>query len=518
MSFIFTHIFNVRTVIVLIFTIIYTVLWFRQKFSYWARRGVFGPKPEFLFGHIKKVIKRKEQFFQPYYDNYFKYKHLPYIGMYSFHQPVLSIHDPDIAKLMLIKDFDYFQSRGTYAGGVGDPLAANLFNIFGRRWKILRLKMTPTFKPGKLKTMYPIVEEIASKALDYVDELHKDGKTVNFSDFYSKYAMEIIGNVGFGVECNGFKNPDSEFYIRGHEYFDHKSHYWRLIRAFAFFAPDTFDSLKIRRISSKIEDFFYGIVKSTVQYRQENSVTRNDFLQTLIELKNENVGDEKENMECTAVTHLPFTMTDVAANTMLYMIAGYETSATTGQFAAYQLALNPEVQAKAREEVLRVLAKHNGECTYEAQNEMGYLNMVLDETMRIHPSMRALFRRCNRDYKLPNSDLVIEKGTMVFIPTHAIHMDPDIFPDPDKFDPERFAPERKAKMHPCHWMPFGEGPKKCLGIRQGYIQSKMALIKVLQNYELILDPRTPVPMKIKSSSLVYAADGGVWLKLKRLET
>lgn len=83
-------------------------------------------------------------------------------------------------------------------------------------------------------------------------------------------------------------------------------------------------------------------------------------------------------MECTAVTHLPFTMTDVAANTMLYMIAGYETSATTGQFAAYQLALNPDVQAKAREEVLRVLAKHNGECTYEAQNEMGYLNMVLD--------------------------------------------------------------------------------------------------------------------------------------------
>ncbi|KAF9810969.1 hypothetical protein SFRURICE_001492 [Spodoptera frugiperda] len=423
----------------------------------------------------------------------------------------------DIAKLMLIKDFDSFQSRGTYAGGVGDPLAANLFNIFGKRWKTLRLKMTPTFTPGKLKTMYPIVEDIAKQALNYVDVLHSNEETVNFTDFYSKYAMEIIGNVGFGVECNGFVNPKSEFYIRGHEYFDHQSHYWRLIRAFAFFAPDTFDSLKIRRISSKIENFFCGIVKRTVEYRQKHSVTRNDFLQTLIELKNGHVVDEQGEIKYSK-TDFPFTMTDVAANTMLYMIAGYETSATTGQFAAYQLALNPHIQARVRKEVDTVLAKYGGECTYEAQNEMVYLNMVLDETMRMHPSMRALFRRCNKDYKLPNSDLVIEKGTMVFIPIHAIHMDPDIFPEPEKFDPERFSPENKAKLHPCHWMPFGEGPKKCLGIRQGYIQSKMALIKVLHKYELILDQRTEVPMKIKNSSLVYAAQGGVWLKLRSLES
>lgn len=71
-------------------------------------------------------------------------------------------------------------------------------------------------------------------------------------------------------------------------------------------------------------------------------------------------------------------MTDVAANAMLYMIAGYETSATTGQFAAYELALNPDIQTKAREEIQRVLAKYDGVCTYEAQNEMVYLNMILD--------------------------------------------------------------------------------------------------------------------------------------------
>ncbi|XP_030029643.2 probable cytochrome P450 6a14 [Manduca sexta] len=499
----------------LIITVILVILWFQYKFKYWARKGVTGPQPVFLFGNIKEVIERKKQFFQPYWESYFKYKHLPYVGMYCFHRPVLSIHDLDIAKMILTKDFEYFQSRGTYSGGYGDPLAVNLFNIHGKRWKYLRLKMTPAFTPGKLKTIYPIVHDVADQALNYADLLQSNKESIDFSDFYSKYAMEIIANIGFGVECNSFKNATSEFYIRGHEYFDHKSHYWRFIRAFAFFAPDIFDRLKIKRISSNIENFFYGLVKSTVNYRQKLNYKRNDFLQTLIELKNEHI---REQGDVKFVQDFPFSMNDVAANAMLYMIAGYETSATTGQFAAYQLALNPEVQSKAREEVDRVLAKYGGKCTYEAQNEMTYLNMVLDETMRMHPSMRCLFRRCNKNYRMPNTDLVIEKGTLIFIPIHAIQMDPDIFPDPKKFNPDRFSQENKTKMHPCHWMPFGEGPRKCLGIRQGYIQSKIALVMILHKYELLLDDRTPVPMRIKASSLVYGAECGVWLKLRRLNS
>lgn len=76
--------------------------------------------------------------------------------------------------------------------------------------------------------------------------------------------------------------------------------------------------------------------------------------------------------------------------------------------------------------------------------------------------MRAIFRRCTKDYRLP-SGLVIEKGTMVFIPANAIHMDPHLFAHPEKFEPERFSIENKAKMHSCQWIPFGEGPRKCLG-------------------------------------------------------
>ncbi|XP_059053420.1 probable cytochrome P450 6a13 [Achroia grisella] len=494
--------------------VILTYIWFQYKFTYWSRKGVNGPKPVFPYGNIRDALRRKDQFFQPYCDSYVKFKNLPYVGMYSFYRPVLCVNDLEMAKHILISDFDHFQSRGIYSGGRNDPLAENLFNISGKPWRQLRLKMSPTFTSGKLRTMYPFVEGVANKARSYADMLYSKGKSIDFSEFYERYAMEIIANVGFGVECNGLTNPQSEFDCCGREYFEIKSLYWSIIRAFAFIAPDLFSKLRIRRISRKVENFFYGLVKETVSYRQKHNYKRNDFLQTLIDLMNGQI--VSENGDIKRVHDFPFSMNDVAANAMLYMIAGYETSAKTGQFAAYQLALNPHIQTKVRDEIDRVLAKYDGECTYEAQNEMIYLNMVLDETMRLYPALRAIFRRCNKPYKLPNSDVVIEEGTLVFVPIQAIHMDPQFYPEPEKFDPERFAPEKKAKFHPCQWMPFGEGPRKCLGARQGYIQSKLALIKMLQKYELVLDERTAVPLKLKTSCLVWAAEGGVWLKLREL--
>lgn len=209
-----------------VFLLLLIYLWFQYKFTYWSTRGVSGPTPTFPFGNLEKVVRRKEQFFQPFCDNYYRYKHLPFIGMYCFNKPVLSINDPELAKHILIKDFDHFQSHGIFSGGAGDPLAGHLFNLHSQAWKILRLKMSPVFSTSKLKSMYPLVEKIAKEAHDYAADLHEQNEAINFSEFYEKYVMEIIGSVGFGVECNGLKNSQSEFYLHGNEYFNPTSLYW----------------------------------------------------------------------------------------------------------------------------------------------------------------------------------------------------------------------------------------------------------------------------------------------------
>lgn len=88
---------------------------------------------------------------------------------------------------------------------------------------------------------------------------------------------------------------------------------------------------------------------------------------------------------------------------------------------------------------------------------------LFSESMRLHSGVPFTNRKCAMDYKVPNTKIVIKKGTGIIIPTYAFHLDPELFPDPEKFDPERFNKEEKVKRHPYAFLPFGEGPRNCIG-------------------------------------------------------
>ena len=95
------------------------------------------------------------------------------------------------------------------------------------------------------------------------------------------------------------------------------------------------------------------------------------------------------------------------------------------------------------------------------------------ETLRKYPAVAGLPRKCTRNFKVPDSDLVIEKGTIIGIPTNGLHWDERYFPNPEKFDPERFTEEEKAKRHHYTYLPFGEGPRVCIGKFERYSVGRM---------------------------------------------
>lgn len=83
--------------------------------------------------------------------------------------------------------------------------------------------------------------------------------------------------------------------------------------------------------------------------------------------------------------------------------------------------------------------------------------------MRKHPPVAFIPRKCTKAYTIPGTDITIDEGVMVSISTLGIHNDPEIYPEPEKFDPDRFSPENQSTRHPFSWIPFGEGPRICIG-------------------------------------------------------
>lgn len=136
------------------------------------------------------------------------------------------------------------------------------------------------------------------------------------------------------------------------------------------------------------------------------------------------------------------------------------------------------------------------------------------ETLRKYPSLVNLNRIAKQNYTVPGTDIVIEKGTPVIIPAYAIQMDPEYYPNPEKFDPDRFSSEEKMNRDSMTWLPFGDGPRNCIGLRFGMMQTRIGLIAILNNFELSLGGKMQHAPKFKPDAFTTVPQGGIYIKLK----
>ncbi|XP_029172835.1 cytochrome P450 6k1-like [Nylanderia fulva] len=132
-------------------------------------------------------------------------------------------------------------------------------------------------------------------------------------------------------------------------------------------------------------------------------------------------------------------------------------------FTLYELAMQPEIQNKLRKEILDALNKANDSITYDMVMSLPYLDLVVSETLRLYPTLPFLECITTETYKMPNSDLVLEKGTPIYISMLGMHYDSEYFPNPKKYNPERFSEENKRNISSGAYFPFGEGPRQCIG-------------------------------------------------------
>lgn len=279
--------------------------------------------------------------------------------------------------------------------------------------------------------------------------------------------------------------------------------------------------------------FFKNIIYETIKVREEKGIIRPDMINLLLEARRGAKQEETGVMETGFATvkesadnekfkkHRNFTNDEITSQALIFFVAGFETVSTAMSFGSYELACNRDVQDKLREEIRKTYKETNGKLTYDALLKMKYMDMVVSEILRKWPPVPGMDRVCTKPYTiepvLPDEKPVpLKPGDVLWLPMQGVHRDPNNYPNPDKFDPERFSDENKVNIRPYTYIPFGSGPRNCIGSRLALLEMKTLLYNLLLSFEIVPTKKTKIPIVLNKKSLNHSCEGGFWLELKRV--
>lgn len=271
--------------------------------------------------------------------------------------------------------------------------------------------------------------------------------------------------------------------------------------------PKLTRKMGLRIVSKQTTDFFVNIIDTTMKIRDEHGIVRPDMLQLMMEARS-NIDKE---------TSAKFDLIEMTAQAFIFFLAGFEASSTQTCLIAHELAMNPDIRKKVQSEIDAVMHATDGKPSYEAVNNMPYLDAVFSETLRKHP-IAFLNRLCSKEFELPpalpgSKPYKITPGMGCFVPVAAIHGDPQLYEDPERFDPERFI-DKKVTLTDVTNLGFGMGPRMCIGNRFAILEIKILLVHLLAKCSLVPCIKTGVPLEYCKNTFVPLAKGGFWLRIK----
>lgn len=457
-------------------------------------------------------------------------------GVYNFNRPVYLIRDPEAIKQLPIKDFEYFENHRIFIDNQTEELFGNsLFLMEGEKWRDMRASLSPAFTGSKMRQMFELVSECAKDMVSVLLEESKGVDVLNkeFKDLFMRYTTDVIATSAFGLKTNSLRDKDNEFLRAGRnmlQFNGFKSAAKILIQTAFPWLAKAFD---LQLIDAGVRNFFKSMVFDTMDTRQRENIFRPDMINTLMQMRRGEVerplGDEIEHGDAGFATveesnigkkivHRKWTDTEILAQSFVFFFAGMDTSSNALLFTAYELALNTDIQTKLFEEIRATNEDIDKTLvTYDLLQKMKYLDQVISESLRKWPPVGLTDRICVKDYVYDDGNgrkIRIEKGVSILIPTYGLHRDEQFYPNPEKFDPERFNDANKTHILPGSYLPFGIGPRNCIGSRFALMEVKAFLYYLLLHFTLEVCEETIIPLKFKKSPMALKVDHDVFLHLR----
>jgi len=484
-----------------------------KQFDEFKKRGIPFAKPSFPFGssNAKEALMGKINFMladRSLAEGEFRDEKV--FGYFMMGQPTLVVKDEELAKHILIKDFDHFtdiRSFGYESERKDGQLIKYMFtNMKGNQWKKVRSMMSGVFTSGKLKLMTPHIVKCGQQMEAYLKNIQEEGTEFEARDLSSMFAIDSFASAGFGIEQNTFQDPDNIFRKMAMSLVcapGYGSSWDQLRMMFIMMAPGLCNLLQIPSLPLKPTMFLSDIIEKTYAERMRTGYKRNDIIDACIDAmnKSEEIEEFKNDKEAILV-----------ANAAMLFFAGFDTQGISISMIFHNMMKFPEYQEKVAEEIATALNSHDGVVCYELIENLKYTEMFIKESMRFKSLMEAHERECTKDYKIPNTDFVIPKGRIVHVYFKDIITDEKNFVQPNDFNPENFSPENHTNKF--SFMSFGQGPRACPGTRYAFLAMKIFLVFVLSKYRVVPCEKTNKEDMELDPHAIFAIKGGVWAKLE----
>ncbi|MEP7291896.1 MAG: cytochrome P450 [Chloroflexota bacterium] len=370
-----------------------------------------------------------------------------------------AVNSPELVHQVLVTDADKFYKPNSLKKSTFPVVGNGLFTNDGDFWKRQRRLVQPAFHTKRIGAYGEVMVEHAQALISR----WRGGEVYDIDHEMVRLTMGIVSKTLFDADVSSEANEISEMVTNALEVVNK-----RLDRLMNF--PEWFPTPENRRIHRAVERLDV-MIQRFIDDRRKSGEDKGDLLSMLLMARDEDSGDGMTDQQ-------------VRDEAMTVFGAGHETTAAALMWTWYLISQHPEVEAKLIEELDTVL---NGRAPELSDlPRLTYTEMVIKEAIRLYPPAWSLTRETVADVEL--GGYPIKKGHVVILNVYGMHRDARYFPDPERFDPERFSAENEKTIPKYAYLPFGGGPRVCIGNAFAMMEAKLIVATIAPHFRLELAP------------------------------
>ena len=361
-----------------------------------------------------------------------------------------------------------------------------LFSSEGAAWRGQRRLLQSAFERQRLEGYAEAMATCATSLLDGWERYVANGSAIDLVAEMKRFALAVVARTLFGAAL-GDEALARAFAL----VLEHLNH-----RATSFLpVPDALPTPRNRRFH-RAHDLLERFVFDMVERRRKAAEPGTDMLATLLAARDPETGS-------------PLTQSHLRDQILTFLMAGHETTAATMAWALYLLACHPDVQQRVHAEVTENLGEGRPPTGQDVKG-LTFTRRVVQETLRLYPPAPFVARQpiepdTIHGYHIP-------ARSSVTVCSYVTHRHPRFWDDPERFDPDRFTPERCAARPRLAYLPFGGGPRICIGNEFALMEEQLLLAMTLRRYRVVPDPSRRFAGELRT----VRATNGLWVRLERV--